>query len=157
MPNDYIDFNFQLDTLEGEFSEGALDRILDAFIEAVEAEDWQLGGVCGPAKSIDEDKVCDKCDGIGVAEPIPEERKCPTCAGTGEVDPDGMSKEEMEELYGDAPVAQMEERPPPKGQVEGSNPSGSAKCLRLCKLSEDKTHCVSCGSTTDEIKGRKKE
>jgi hypothetical protein len=27
----------------------------------------------------------------------------------------------------------------------------------LCKLSEDKTHCVSCGSTTDEIKGRKKE
>jgi predicted Fe-S protein YdhL (DUF1289 family) len=28
--------------------------------------------------------------------------------------------------------------------------------LRLCKLSEDKTHCVSCGRTTDEIKERKK-
>ena len=76
MPNDYIDFTFQLDTLEDSFSEEALDRILDAFIEAVEAEDWCLGGSCGPAKAIDEDKVCERCDGIGVVEPIPEERKC---------------------------------------------------------------------------------
>ena len=124
MPNDYIDFTFQLDTGEGDFSEEGLDRILDRFIEAVEAEDWCLGGSCGPANAIDEDKVCERCDGIGIADPIPEERKCPTCDGTGEVDPNSMSKEEFEELY--APVAQMEEQPPPKGQVAGSTPAGSA-------------------------------
>ena len=101
MPSDYIDFTFQLDTMAGDFDEDALDRILDAFIEAVEAEDWCLGGSCGPAKEIDEDKVCERCDGIGVAEPIPEERKCPTCDGTGKVDPEAMSKEEWEETYGD--------------------------------------------------------
>ncbi len=122
----YVDFTFALDPGTGGYAEKALDRILDRFIEAVEEEGWSCGGACGPAKPIDEDKVCERCDGIGVAEPIPEERKCPTCAGTGEVDPDGMSKEEMEELYGDAPVAQRTEQPPPKGQVEGSNPSGSA-------------------------------
>ena len=152
MPSDYIDFTFQLDTLEGDFDEDALDRILDAFIEAVEAEDWCLGGSCGPAKETDEDKVCDKCDGMGVAETVPEERKCKTCNGTGEVEPDAMSKEEWEETY--APVAQGTEQPPPKRQVEGSNPSGSASdpCLRICKLSEDTTYCVACGRTTDQIR-----
>ncbi len=101
MPDEtsYIDFNFSLDAGEG-YSEKALDRILDRFIEAVEEEGWCCGGVCGPAKEIDEDKVCDKCDGMGVAETISEERKCPTCDGTGEVDPDAMSKEEWEEVYG---------------------------------------------------------
>jgi hypothetical protein len=100
VPNDYIDFTFQLDTLEDEFDEDALDRILDAFIAAVEAEDWCLGGSCGPAKEIDEDKVCERCAGVGIINPIPEERKCKTCNGTGEVDPEAMSKEEWEEVYG---------------------------------------------------------
>ena len=125
--NPYVDFNFSLDAGEGGYSEGALDRILDRFIEAVEEEGWCCGGACGPAKEIDEDKVCQSCDGVGIRNPIPEERKCPTCDGTGEVDPDAMSKDEWEEVYGiDAPVAQRTEQPPPKGQVEGSNPSGSA-------------------------------
>ncbi len=95
-----IDFNFSLDAGEGGYSEGALDRILDRFIKAVDAEGWCCGGSCGPAKELDEDKVCQSCGGVGVKNPIPEERKCPTCDGTGEVDPDGMSKEEWEEVYG---------------------------------------------------------
>ena len=124
MPDEtYIDFNFSLDAGEG-YSEGALDRILDRFIEAVEEEGWCCGGVCGPATPVDEELECKRCGGVGIVNPIPEERKCPTCDGTGEVDPDAMSKEEFEELY--APVAQRTEQPPPKGQVEGSNPSGSA-------------------------------
>lgn len=125
--NPYIDFNFSLDAGEEGYSEGALDRILDRFIEAVEAEGWSCGGCCGPEKPVDPDKECQRCGGVGIVNPIPEERKCPTCAGTGEVDPDAMSKEEWEEVYDpEAPVAQRTEQPPPKGQVEGSTPSGSA-------------------------------
>ncbi len=123
----YIDFNFSIDPLEAGYSEGALDRLLDRFIEAVEAEGWGCGGACGPAKPIDEDKVCDWCGGIGIRNPVPEERKCPTCDGTGEVDPDAMSKEEWEEVYGtEAPVAQGKEQSPPTRRVGGSNPPRSA-------------------------------
>ncbi len=125
--NPYIDFNFSLDAGEGGYSEGALDRILDRFIEAVEAEGWCCGGACGPAKPIDEDKECKRCGGVGIVNPIPEERKCPTCEGTGEVDPNAMSKAEWEEVYDpEAPVAQRTEHRFPKPKVEGSSPSGSA-------------------------------
>ena len=80
------------------FDEEALDRILDAYIEAVEKEGYSTGGAFGPPPS--RARVCERCEGIGEIEPIPEERKCPTCEGSGEVDPDSMSKEEWEELYG---------------------------------------------------------
>jgi hypothetical protein len=124
---EYVDFTFSLDPGTEGYVEKALDRILDRFIAAVEEEGWSCGGACGPATPIDEDMVCQRCDGVGVKSPIPEERKCPTCDGTGEVDPDAMSREEWEEVYGpDALVAQGTEQPPPKRQVEGSNPSESA-------------------------------
>ena len=123
----YIDFNFSIDPLEAGYSEGALDRLLDRFIEAVEAEGWGCGGACGPAKPIDEEMECKRCGGVGIVNPIPEERKCPTCEGTGEVDPDAMSKEEWEEVYGtEAPVAQRTEQRFPKPEVGGSSPPGSA-------------------------------
>ncbi len=94
----YIEFNFMLDPGEDGSNEEALDRILYLFVEAVEAEGWSCGGSVGPSPP--EDRICQRCDGVGIADPIPDERKCPTCDGTGEVDPDSMTKEEWDELYG---------------------------------------------------------
>ena len=97
----YLSFDFILspEDEDRDFDEGAIDRILDAFIDAVEKEGYCAGGGIGPPPP--EERVCKKCEGIGIVDPIPEERKCPTCDGTGEIEVESMSLEEMLELYGD--------------------------------------------------------
>ena len=96
-----LQFNFILvKEDDGDFverDEDAIDRVLDAFIGAVEKENWCAGGgVCNPPP---EERICQRCGGVGIKDPIPAESKCPTCDGSGEVDPNAMSREEFEELY----------------------------------------------------------
>lgn len=125
MEENLREFMFMIQPRDGgDFDENAIDRILDAFIEAVEAEGYSAGGGIRPP--VPEDKWCPRCEGIGIAPPIPEERKCPTCGGSGEVDPNSMSQEEWEETYGEAPVAQRKERPTPNREAAGSIPAGGA-------------------------------
>lgn len=121
---DICEFTFVIQPVrEGEdIDEQAMDRILDAFIEAIEKEGYCGSGGCGPPPP--EERWCPWCEGVGIRDPIPEERKCPTCGGSGEVDPDSMSKEEWEETYGEAPVAQRKERPAPTREAAGSSPAG---------------------------------
>lgn len=119
----YLSFDFCVGYDEP-LDEDAVERIADAFLEAVEAEGMFAAGGIGPPPP--EDRICSKCEGIGIADPIPDERKCPTCDGSGEVDPDGMSKEEWNEVY--APVAQRTECSAPTGEVGSSNLPGGSKC-----------------------------
>lgn len=99
-----------------------MDRILEAFLDSVDAERYGACGSVSPPPP--EDRICQWCEGVGIREKIREERKCPTCDGKGEVDPDGMPEEEWEELYGDqAPVAQRTERPAPTREAAGSIPA----------------------------------
>jgi hypothetical protein len=67
------------------------------------------------------------------SEYVPEDELCETCGGTGrkteeEPEADPEATERWNELY--APIAQLEEQSPPKGQVEGSSPSRSAIDVR---------------------------
>ena len=121
----YMDFTFTMWPQEGKkFTEGGMERIFDGFIAAVEKEGMIAGGGYGPPPS--EERICPRCEGVGIADPIPEERKCPTCEGSGEVDPDSMTKEEWNDLY--APVAQGTERSAPTGEAGSSNLPGGTKC-----------------------------
>ena len=125
MAENIREFQFMISPHEGgDFDEDAIDRILDTFIDAVVKEGYSAGGGVGPPPP--EDRICQWCDGDGVRGPIPEARKCPTCGGSGEVDPNSMSKEEWEETYGEAPVAQRKERSVPTREAAGSIPAGGA-------------------------------
>lgn len=123
----YLEANFILEKESGAgWNDAETEHFLEEFLEFIESRGMLGGGSIGPMRPPEKD--CNYCEGSGRKDFIDEEDRCGTCGGSGrkeEPEPDTEAAEaDWNKVY--APIAQRTEQSPPKGKVEGSNPSRSA-------------------------------
>lgn len=124
----YMEANLIIEKEDGsDWTEADVEGLVDKLIFANVENGLMVGGGIGPMRDVEEE--CNYCEGSGSKNFIGEEERCETCGGSGrktEEEPtsDPEAEQEWKNIY--APIAQTEEPPSPKGQVEGSSPSRSA-------------------------------
>lgn len=135
----YIEANFILEKFDGgHWEENEVENFMQEFLEFIAARDMVGGGSMGPMLPLEQE--CNYCEGSGRKDFIEEDDLCETCDGSGrKTEEEPTSSPEDTASWNDiyAPIAQRTEQSPPKGKVEGSNPSRSTNVRIGCDRESD--------------------
>lgn len=135
----YMEANLLIEKADGsDWTEDEVDDLVEKLVFANAEHGLMVGGGIGPMRDVEEE--CNYCAGSGSKYFIEEDSRCETCDGSGrknkeEPTSDPEAEQEWKSIY--APIAQLEEQSPPKGQVEGSSPSRSANVRIGCNRESD--------------------